>query len=141
MTASSCDAALSCKPRLQDSRRIPTALCMLSLGPGVQEADDDEEDKPAPKPKEKNPLDLLPPSKMMLDSWKRLYSNTPAAQFRQIAIKGLWEGADVPRSLTNEVQSLLIEVSVTVLCGQLRLLCFTKGACLLSTSAADAIQD
>ncbi|ONK65553.1 uncharacterized protein A4U43_C07F38280 [Asparagus officinalis] len=34
------------------------------------------EDEEAPKPKPKNPLDLLPPSKMILDEWKRLYSNT-----------------------------------------------------------------
>jgi elongation factor 1-gamma len=32
-----------------------------------------EEDE-APKPKAKNPLDRLPPSKMILDDWKRLYS-------------------------------------------------------------------
>lgn len=31
-----------------------------------------------PAPKAKNPLDLLPPSPMVLDAWKRLYSNTPA---------------------------------------------------------------
>lgn len=54
----------------------------------------------APKPK--NPLDLLPPSPMALDSWKRLYSNTPAAQFRDICIKGLWSGADIPNSPTQE---------------------------------------
>lgn len=54
------------------------------------------------KPKGKNPLDLLPPSKMVLDSYKRLYSNTPPAQFREIAVKGLWEGADIPKSPTNE---------------------------------------
>lgn len=59
-----------------------------------------EEEKPKPKPK--NPLDELPPSKMILDSWKRLYSNTPASKFREIAIKGLWSGADVPNSLSNE---------------------------------------
>ena len=64
-------------------------------------ADGDDEAKPAPKAK--NPLDALPPSSMMLDGWKRLYSNTPAAQFRGVAIKGLWEGADIPRSLSNEV--------------------------------------
>ncbi|KAE8711699.1 Elongation factor 1-gamma [Hibiscus syriacus] len=34
------------------------------------------EEEEAPKPKPKNPLDLLPPSKMVLDDWKRLYSNT-----------------------------------------------------------------
>ena len=54
----------------------------------------------APKPK--NPLDLLPPSPMALDSWKRLYSNTPAAKFREICIDGLWKGADVPNSPTQE---------------------------------------
>ena len=42
----------------------------------------------APKPKPKNPLDLLPPSKMILDEWKRLYSNTKT-NFREVAIKGI----------------------------------------------------
>lgn len=42
----------------------------------------------APKPKAKNPLDLLPPSKMVLDDWKRLYSNTKS-NFREVAIKGM----------------------------------------------------
>ncbi|WVZ12131.1 hypothetical protein V8G54_016661 [Vigna mungo] len=41
----------------------------------------------APKPKPKNPLDLLPPSPMILDEWKRLYSNTKT-NFREVAIKG-----------------------------------------------------
>lgn len=41
----------------------------------------------APKSKPKNPLDLLPPSKMILDEWKRLYSNTKT-NFREVAIKG-----------------------------------------------------
>jgi elongation factor 1-gamma len=48
------------------------------------EADEEEQ---APKPKAKNPLDLLPPSKMILDEWKRLYSNTKT-NFREVAIKG-----------------------------------------------------
>jgi elongation factor 1-gamma len=42
----------------------------------------------APKPKAKNPLDLLPPSKMVLDDWKRLYSNTKS-NFHEVAIKGI----------------------------------------------------
>jgi len=46
--------------------------------------------KPAKPPK--NPLDLLPPSKMIMDAWKRLYSNAPAAKFREVACKGFWEG-------------------------------------------------
>lgn len=45
------------------------------------------EQEEAPKPKAKNPLDLLPPSKMILDDWKRLYSNTKS-NFREVAIKG-----------------------------------------------------
>jgi elongation factor 1-gamma len=46
------------------------------------------EEEEAPKPKAKNPLDLLPPSKMILDDWKRLYSNTKS-NFREVAIKGI----------------------------------------------------
>ena len=38
----------------------------------------------------------------ILDSWKRLYSNTPAAKFREICVAGLWNGADVPNSPTQE---------------------------------------
>eukprot|EP00249_Psilotum_nudum_P011348 c23118_g1_i1 orf=445-1752(-) len=65
-------------PALQD---VPPAL-----------DDDDEESKP--KPKIKNPLDLLPPSSMILDDWKRLYSNTKAKEFREVAIKGFWDKFD-----------------------------------------------
>jgi len=68
-------------------------------------ADGEEPAKPAPKAK--NPLDLLPPSKMVLDSWKRLYSNTPASQFKQICVNGLWNGADIPNSPTSEVKMLV----------------------------------
>ncbi|KAL5199687.1 hypothetical protein ABZP36_020890 [Zizania latifolia] len=59
--------------------------------PKVVEAPEEEEE--APKPKPKNPLDLLPPSKMILDEWKRLYSNTKT-NFREIAIKGFWDMYD-----------------------------------------------
>jgi len=53
--------------------------------PKVEETAEEDE---APKPKPKNPLDLLPPSKMILDEWKRLYSNTKT-NFREVAIKGM----------------------------------------------------
>lgn len=46
-----------------------------------------EAEEEAPKPKPKNPLDLLPPSKMVLDDWKRLYSNTKS-NFREVAVGG-----------------------------------------------------
>lgn len=58
--------------------------------PKVAEAAEEEE---APKPKPKNSLDLLPPSKMVLDDWKRLYSNTKT-NFREVAIKGFWDMYD-----------------------------------------------
>ncbi|KAL3845679.1 hypothetical protein ACJIZ3_003082 [Penstemon smallii] len=51
------------------------------------------EEEEAPKPKPKNPLDLLPPSKMILDDWKRLYSNTKT-NFREVAVKGFWDMYD-----------------------------------------------
>ncbi|XP_042758736.1 elongation factor 1-gamma 1 isoform X1 [Lactuca sativa] len=51
------------------------------------------EEEEAPKPKAKNPLDLLPPSPMVLDDWKRLYSNTKT-NFREVAIKGFWDMYD-----------------------------------------------
>ncbi|XP_073142734.1 elongation factor 1-gamma-like [Henckelia pumila] len=51
------------------------------------------EEEEAPKPKPKNPLDLLPPSKMIMDDWKRLYSNTKT-NFREVAIKGFWDMYD-----------------------------------------------
>ncbi|KAL7237940.1 hypothetical protein ACSBR2_004107 [Camellia fascicularis] len=61
--------------------------------PAKPKAEDVEEEEAAPKPKAKNPLDLLPPSKMILDEWKRLYSNTKT-NFREVAIKGFWDMYD-----------------------------------------------
>jgi elongation factor 1-gamma len=52
-----------------------------------------EAEEEAPKPKPKNALDLLPPSTMVLDDWKRLYSNTKS-NFREVAIKGFWDMYD-----------------------------------------------
>jgi hypothetical protein len=40
---------------------------------------------------------------MVLDAWKRLYSNTPASKFKEICVNGLWNGADIPNSPNNEV--------------------------------------
>ncbi|XXG72142.1 hypothetical protein AAC387_Pa07g1302 [Persea americana] len=61
--------------------------------PKVEDVEDVEEEEEAPKPKLKNSLDLLPPSKMILDEWKRLYSNTKT-NFREVAIKGFWDMYD-----------------------------------------------
>ncbi|XP_066329798.1 elongation factor 1-gamma 2-like [Miscanthus floridulus] len=61
--------------------------------PKPKVAEKPAEEEEAPKPKPKNPLDLLPPSKMILDDWKRLYSNTKT-NFREVAIKGFWDMYD-----------------------------------------------
>lgn len=58
---------------------------------------EDLEEEEAPKPKAKNPLDLLPPSKMVLDEWKRLYSNTKS-NFREVAIDN---GNSLPNPLAQ----------------------------------------
>lgn len=42
-------------------------------------------------PKEKNPLDLLPPTTMVLDEWKRTYSNNDT---RPTALNWLWANYD-----------------------------------------------
>ena len=79
----------------------------------MRQAAAEEEDDPAepkPEPKAKNPLDELPKSAMVLDSWKRLYSNTPGAKFREIAVNGLWAGADIPNSPTQEVGRALLSL-------------------------------
>lgn len=57
---------------------------------------------PAPAKKPKNPLDDLPPSNMIMDSWKRLYSNAPAASFKEVACGRFWAGGAVPNSNSNE---------------------------------------
>nr|KYP63224.1 Elongation factor 1-gamma [Cajanus cajan] len=61
--------------------------------PVTEKPKEEEAEEEAPKPKPKNPLDLLPPSKMILDEWKRLYSNTKT-NFREVAIKGFWDMYD-----------------------------------------------
>ena len=43
------------------------------------------------KPKGKNPLDLLPPSKFIMDEWKRCYSNN---ETRPTAIDWFWKNFD-----------------------------------------------
>ncbi|KAF5191907.1 Elongation factor 1-gamma [Thalictrum thalictroides] len=75
-------APAKAKPKSEPKKEQPK--------PKVEDAAEEEE---APKPKPKNPLDLLPPSKMILDEWKRLYSNTKT-NFREVAIKGFWDMYD-----------------------------------------------
>ena len=58
--------------------------------------------KPKPAAKPKNPLDELPPSKMVMDAWKRLYSCAPANDFKNVACGRFWNGGAVPKSTSGE---------------------------------------
>jgi len=53
-----------------------------------EEEDEDHEEKKEKKP---NPLDFLPPSKFVLDEWKRTYSNEDT---RSVAIPYFWANYD-----------------------------------------------
>ena len=50
------------------------------------EPEEEEEDKPAPKPK--HPLEALPKPTLVLDDWKRKYSNE---ETREVALPWFWE--------------------------------------------------
>ncbi|KAK1308565.1 hypothetical protein QJS10_CPA09g00594 [Acorus calamus] len=74
------------KPKVEAKKEQPKKDAPKKVEENLQEEE-------APKPKAKNPLDLLPPSKMILDDWKRLYSNTKT-NFHEVAIKGFWDMYD-----------------------------------------------
>lgn len=58
--------------------------------PKAKEVDEDEEeDKPAPRPK--HPLEALPKPTLVLDDWKRKYSNE---ETREVALPWFWENFD-----------------------------------------------
>ncbi|PWA39738.1 hypothetical protein CTI12_AA569220 [Artemisia annua] len=78
------------KPTVKDA---PKEEAKKEVKEQVAKPEAAEEVVEAPKPKAKNPLDLLPSSKMVLDDWKRLYSNTKT-NFREVAIKGFWDMYD-----------------------------------------------
>ncbi|CAN1835641.1 Elongation factor 1-gamma 2 [Linum perenne] len=111
------------KPAQTKEKAKPKEEAKKEVAKPKAEAAADEEE-PAPKPKAKNPLDLLPPSKMVLDDWKRLYSNTKT-NFRErmdlarkyafgkmlvigseapFKVKGLWlfRGQEVPQFVIDE---------------------------------------
>lgn len=111
--------------------RAGASLCVSStvtVQPAQPATPEPEEEKPKEKPKD--PLAALPPSKMILDSWKRLYSNTPAAKFQEICVNGLWNGATIPGSPTQEV-SIIHAHPVNAVCF-IRIKCDEAG---LSTPA------
>ena len=101
--------------------RLPPGAVHQAAAPPPPSTPEPEDEKPAPKPKD--PLAALPPSKMVMDAWKRLYSNTPATQFKEVCVEGLWNGADVPKSPNNEVwRGSLLALRLSLSAMQARLL-------------------
>ena len=76
------------KKETKKKEAAPAAPKKKEAAPKAANDDDEEEAKPAPKPKSK--LDLLPPSKFIMDAWKREYSNNDTKD----AIKWFWENFD-----------------------------------------------
>ncbi|KAG0984553.1 hypothetical protein G6F27_014325 [Rhizopus arrhizus] len=61
------------KKEKKETKKPEAAQPKKEKKPEAAAADAEEAPKPAPKPKSK--LDLLPPSKFIMDEWKRMYSN------------------------------------------------------------------
>jgi elongation factor 1-gamma len=59
--------------------------------PPKDEEEEEENEFDDDKPKGKNPLDLLPPTTMNMDEWKRTYSNNDT---RPVAMPWFWEHLD-----------------------------------------------
>ena len=75
--------------------------------PEKEKSEDKPEEEKPKKEKEKTWLDLLPPTTMPLDAFKRLYSNCPQDEFRKTFVSKFWDGGDIPKSPTDEVLPLL----------------------------------
>jgi elongation factor 1-gamma len=59
--------------------------------PKAKEVAEDEEDEPKPEVKQKHPLEALPKPNLILDDWKRKYSNE---ETREVALPWFWEHYD-----------------------------------------------
>jgi elongation factor 1-gamma len=79
-----CTEPLVYKPKPVEAKPVEAAK------PAPAPAGDDEEDEEKASKKAPNPLDLLPPTKLNLEEWKRVYSNN-TKNLRGVAIPWLWE--------------------------------------------------
>mmetsp|Transcript_27981 Transcript_27981/g.80534 ORF Transcript_27981/g.80534 Transcript_27981/m.80534 type:complete len:364 (+) Transcript_27981:72-1163(+) len=74
-------------PKEKEKKKEKDTAAAAAAGGG-----DDIEGEEAPAKKQPNPLDLLPPAKMVMDEWKRTYSNTK--DLYGVAMKWFWENYD-----------------------------------------------
>ena len=84
------DQAIENKPPKSDKQEKPKkeqAAKKEQPKPKAKDVEEEEEeDKPAPKPK--HPLEALPKPTLVLDDWKRKYSNE---ETREVALPWFWE--------------------------------------------------
>lgn len=78
-------ATVEAKPAVPKKEKAPAPKKEAAPAAAV------EEEEEAPKPKQKSKLDLLPPSKLVLDEWKRFYSNN---ETKPTAMNWFWEKFD-----------------------------------------------
>lgn len=82
------DKAIEYEPPKKEPK--PAAAPKAAPKPAAKEEEDEEEDEPAPAPapKAKHPLEELSRPTLVLDDWKRKYSNE---ETREVALPWFWE--------------------------------------------------
>lgn len=83
-----CTEPVKYTPPKKEEKKKETAPAPKKEAPKkeVKEVDEEEDEKPAPKPK--HPLEALGPASLVLDSWKRQYSNEDT---RPVALPWFWD--------------------------------------------------
>jgi elongation factor 1-gamma len=82
------DEALKNQPPKKDQAPKKEQAPKAEPKPKAKEADEEEEDDDKPAPKPKHPLEALPKPTLILDDWKRTYSNEDT---RSAALPWFWE--------------------------------------------------
>jgi elongation factor 1-gamma len=85
-----CETALKFTPPKKEKKPAAAPKEQPKKKEAAPKPADDDADEPKPAPKPKSKLDLLPPSKFIMDAWKREYSNNDTKD----AIKWFWENFD-----------------------------------------------
>lgn len=81
------DEAIKYTPPKKEAK--PKEVPKEKAAPKPKPADDEEDEEPAPvAPKQKHPLEALPKPSLILDDWKRKYSNEDT---REVALPWFWE--------------------------------------------------
>ncbi|KAF3935699.1 hypothetical protein ABW19_dt0207869 [Dactylella cylindrospora] len=73
-------------PKVEKAPKAPKAAAAPKPAPKAPEPEEEEEEKPAPKPK--HPLEALGRAQLVLDDWKRKYSNS---ETRTEALPWFWD--------------------------------------------------